>query len=75
VKYRGLILSPGPKTPKEAGINLYNGSAHSGRLPILGICLGQQSIGYAFGASIVKGVFCTGKISEEKHDGIGYSRV
>jgi len=68
----GIILSPGPKTPKEAGITLDIIRAFKGRVPILGICLGHQSIGYAFGASIVKGeVPVHGKISEVKHDGMG----
>jgi len=60
----GIILSPGPKTPKEAGITLDIIRVFKGRIPILGICLGHQSIGYAFGASIVKGdVPVHGKIS------------
>ena len=51
---RALILSPGPCTPVEAGISLEAVRQLSGRLPILGICLGHQCIGQAFGAHIVR---------------------
>lgn len=51
---RGIVISPGPCTPKEAGISVDIVKYYSGKLPILGVCLGHQSIGYAFGANIVK---------------------
>ena len=49
-----LVISPGPCTPKEAGISVEAIKQFSGSIPILGVCLGHQSIGAAFGANIVK---------------------
>ncbi|KYH35035.1 aminodeoxychorismate synthase component 2 [Clostridium tepidiprofundi DSM 19306] len=51
----GIIISPGPKSPKESGICLDVINQFKGKIPILGICLGHQAIGYSFGAKIVKG--------------------
>jgi anthranilate synthase component 2 len=48
----GLVISPGPCTPKEAGISVELIRRASGRLPLLGVCLGLQSIGVAFGATV-----------------------
>ncbi|MDO9422826.1 MAG: aminodeoxychorismate/anthranilate synthase component II [Methylobacter sp.] len=48
-----LVISPGPCTPKEAGISVAAILKFAGRIPILGVCLGHQSIGYAFGGNIV----------------------
>lgn len=49
-----LVISPGPKYPKEAGISVEAIKHFSGKLPILGVCLGHQAIGEAFGAKIVR---------------------
>jgi anthranilate synthase component 2 len=48
-----IVISPGPCTPKEAGISVETLNQLSGKYPILGVCLGHQSIGYAFGGSII----------------------
>ncbi|MDP3007443.1 MAG: aminodeoxychorismate/anthranilate synthase component II [Methylococcales bacterium] len=48
-----IVISPGPCTPKEAGISVETILAFSGRIPLLGVCLGHQSIGYAFGGNII----------------------
>ena len=49
-----LVVSPGPCTPTEAGISVQAIQHFAGKLPILGVCLGHQSIGAAFGGKIVK---------------------
>ena len=49
-----LVISPGPCTPKQAGISVEAILAFAGKLPILGVCLGHQSIGHAFGGKIVR---------------------
>ena len=65
-----LVISPGPCTPAEAGISVAAIRKYAGRLPILGICLGHQSIGAAFGGEIVRaGRIMHGKTSEIEHDG------
>ncbi|WP_020483911.1 anthranilate synthase component II [Methylomonas sp. MK1] len=48
-----LVISPGPCTPKEAGISVDTIHRYAGKYPILGVCLGHQSIGYAFGGNII----------------------
>ena len=50
----GIVISPGPKSPKEAGLSLEIIDKFKGKLPILGICLGHQCIGYYFNAVIKK---------------------
>nr|WP_277995773.1 aminodeoxychorismate/anthranilate synthase component II [Moorella thermoacetica] len=65
-----LVLSPGPCTPNEAGISLAAITAFAGKIPILGVCLGHQSIAQAFGGRIVRaGRLMHGKTSTITHDG------
>lgn len=72
LKIDGIVISPGPKSPKEAGISLDIIENFKGDIPILGICLGHQSIGYSFGGEIVKGMEPVhGKISYVKHNSEG----
>ena len=67
-----LLISPGPCTPKEEGISVDVIKAYAGRLPILGVCLGHQSLGYAFGGKIIRAKkLMHGKTSQIKHDGKG----
>lgn len=67
-KYLGIVISPGPKNPKEAGLCLDVIDKFKGKLPILGICLGHQCIGHYFGGKIIKGEKpMHGKISEVIH--------
>ena len=68
----GVLLSPGPCTPNEAGICLGVLAELSGRLPILGVCLGHQSIGQAFGGKVVRAPrLMHGKTSPIEHVGRG----
>ena len=64
-KYQGIILSPGPCTPNEAGIcvDLINKISKK-KTPILGVCLGHQAIGQAFGGNIIKNKPMHGKVSK-----------
>ena len=70
-----LLISPGPCTPNEAGISVEAILRFAGRIPILGVCLGHQSIGAAFGARIVRAErLMHGKTSMITHDGKGVYR-
>ena len=65
-----LVVSPGPGRPEDAGVSLGAIRAFAGRIPILGICLGHQAIGVAFGARIVRASrIMHGKVSEVTCDG------
>ncbi len=67
-----LIISPGPCTPNEAGLSCDFIRHFHGKIPILGVCLGHQCIGQAFGAEIIRAArLMHGKTSEIKHDGKG----
>ena len=70
-----IVLSPGPCTPKEAGISVEIVERFAGRLPILGVCLGHQCIGEAFGGVVAgAGEIRHGKSSRIEHDGKGVFR-
>jgi para-aminobenzoate synthetase component II len=65
-----IVISPGPKTPSEAGICLDVIKTLSGRVPILGVCLGHQAIGQAFGGKVIRAPkLMHGKTSLVTHDG------
>ncbi|OMH30076.1 aminodeoxychorismate/anthranilate synthase component II [Motiliproteus sp. MSK22-1] len=67
-----LVISPGPCTPNEAGVSIAAIEHFAGRFPILGICLGHQSIGQAFGGDIVRaGQVMHGKVSQVFHHDTG----
>ncbi len=67
-----LCISPGPGTPRDAGVSMDMIRAFAGRIPVLGVCLGHQSIVEAFGGEVVRaGRLMHGKTSEIEHDGRG----
>ncbi len=67
-----LLISPGPKTPAEAGVSIEVIQYFAGKIPLLGVCLGHQSMGEAFGGNVVRANrIMHGKTSPMHHDGKG----
>ncbi|QPK62429.1 aminodeoxychorismate/anthranilate synthase component II [Methylomonas sp. LL1] len=67
-----IVISPGPCTPKEAGISVETIRTYAGKIPLLGVCLGHQSIGYAFGGHIIHAKqIMHGKVSPVYHKDVG----
>jgi anthranilate synthase/aminodeoxychorismate synthase-like glutamine amidotransferase len=70
MKPERIVISPGPCTPKEAGISIDLILHFAGKLPVLGVCLGHQSIGEAFGGDVIRAPYLMhGKTSMIHHDG------
>ncbi|MGQ9510636.1 MAG: anthranilate synthase component II [Thermaceae bacterium] len=70
-----ILISPGPATPFQAGLSIPVVQRYAPEIPILGVCLGHQAIGAAFGAEVVPApVLMHGKVSEIHHDGTGVYR-
>ncbi len=67
-----IVISPGPCTPNEAGISIETIKTFAGRIPMLGVCLGHQSIGQAFGGKVIRAPFVMhGKTSPVFHNNTG----
>src|ERR1700735_3451634 len=72
VKYTHLIISPGPGTPRDAGVSMRMIEAFAGHIPIFGVCLGHQSLVEVFGGKVVRAArLMHGKVSPVIHDGKG----
>ncbi|KFN43224.1 anthranilate synthase component II [Arenimonas oryziterrae] len=72
LKPERIVISPGPCTPNEAGVSLEILEKLSGTVPILGVCLGHQSLGQAFGGKVVRAkTIMHGKTSAIRHTGVG----
>ncbi|MFD1245265.1 aminodeoxychorismate/anthranilate synthase component II [Paralysiella testudinis] len=67
-----IVVGPGPCSPKEAGVSVEVICHFAGKIPVLGVCLGHQSMGYAFGGDIVRAqTLMHGKVSAVQHTGTG----
>ena len=67
-----IVISPGPSTPEHAGVSVEAIKAFAGKVPLLGVCLGHQAIGHAFGGKIVRAkTLMHGKTSKIRHNGDG----
>jgi anthranilate synthase/aminodeoxychorismate synthase-like glutamine amidotransferase len=65
-----MVVSPGPRTPSEAGVSVELIRHFAGKVPVLGVCLGHQALGEAFGARVVRAAHLMhGKVSRVEHDG------
>jgi para-aminobenzoate synthetase component 2 len=70
-----LVISPGPGTPRDAGVSMRMIEAFAGRIPIFGVCLGHQSLVEVFGGKVVRASrLMHGKVSPVRHDGKGVFR-
>jgi anthranilate synthase/aminodeoxychorismate synthase-like glutamine amidotransferase len=70
MKPERIVVSPGPCTPREAGISIELIRHFTGKIPVLGVCLGHQAIGEAFGGTVIRAPHLMhGKTSEVRHDG------
>ncbi|WP_394270904.1 anthranilate synthase component II [Qipengyuania sp.] len=70
--YDGVLISPGPCTPSDAGVSLaVIRECEAAAMPLLGVCLGHQAIGQHFGGKVVRGGLMHGKTSDVAHDGTG----
>ncbi len=69
-----IVISPGPCTPSEAGISVEVIEKAHGKVPLLGVCLGHQAMGHAFGGKVIRAYPIHGKVSAIKHDGKGLFR-
>ncbi|MGH3320267.1 MAG: aminodeoxychorismate/anthranilate synthase component II [Streptosporangiaceae bacterium] len=73
--FDGVLLSPGPGTPEDAGVCIPMIRHVAGRVPVLGVCLGHQAVGAAYGARVHRAAeLLHGKTSEIHHDGVGVLR-